>query len=345
MFHYRIPVFDELSRMCDLTVAYTLGELPKERINFKVIKLNANIYFKRFYIHRENIFALSNKYDAVIIYGDISWLSYSILPWRKKKKFKVAFWTIGVSASYKKHYDTNKKWDRIRNLFYKQANALIFYSDYPLKKYIQAGFDKNSLFVANNTVQVRDINRNTVKQSILFQGTLYKEKGVLYLLQAYKMACNKKNKQLMNLEIVGAGEDFVFIKDWVIENQLDDKIILHGAIYDEEKKSKIFARSIALISPKQAGLAVLESMGYGVPFITEKNAITGGEIFNIQHGTNGILLDSIDQLYDIILDINDFPDKYITMGNNAYHYYQTNRTPKQMAENLFCAVKYMLTNK
>ena len=108
LFHYRIPIFKLLAENVDLTVAYSLGKGTEEKLNFKVLKLPI-LKFGRFVIHKKNILKLCNEYDVVITYGDIAWLKLSTLPFRKFRKFKTIFWSPGVSASYDKKFDTDRK--------------------------------------------------------------------------------------------------------------------------------------------------------------------------------------------------------------------------------------------
>ena len=84
-------------------------------------------------------------------------------------------------------------------------------------------------------------------------------------------------------------------------------------------------------------------MGYGVPYITSKNAITGGESFNIQDGTNGVLLNDNSELKNVILDIANNKNKYVKLGENAYSYYWNNRTPEIMANGIIDAIEYSLS--
>jgi hypothetical protein len=338
LFHYRLPIFELLAENCDLTVAYSLGEGTDEKLNFKILKLPI-IKINRFIIHKDNIYKICQSFDAVIAYGDLSWLSYSSLGFYKKRKFKLMYWSIGVSASYSKKFDSHTKWDNIRDYFYRKADALIFYTDYPIEKYIKRGFDRKTLFVAPNTVSVLN-EKDEVKDSLLFIGTLYFEKDILILLNSYKKAY-LENNEVLTLNIVGGGPDFQKVKNWVTENKFTKKIYLLGPIYDIEKKAKIFKKAFACISPSQAGLGVLESMGYGVPFITMKDSITGGERFNIIDNENGLLLATKDELKNIIIDITINKSKYIKMGNNAKEYYFKNRTPEQMAGGIESALKYL----
>ncbi|MCE5319777.1 MAG: glycosyltransferase [Bacteroidales bacterium] len=341
LFHYRIPIFNLLAEKCSLTVAYSIGPDTKETLNFNVIKLPI-LNYSKFFIHKDNIFKLCQNFDVVIAYGDIAWLKLSTLTFHKKRKFRVIYWTIGVSASYDKKFDSISKWDFVRDYFYRRADGLIFYSDYPLSKYISRGFAKEKLFVAPNTVEViNDIEYEIIhKDSILFIGTLYMQKGILDLLENYKLAYSC-NSQILPLNIIGGGKEYDKIDKWINDNELNNKISLLGPIFDSKKKSEYFKRAVACISPKQAGLSVLESMGYGIPYITMHDAITGGERLNIQNGINGILMNNISQLKNIILDISENEEKFIKMGENALKFYREKRKPEDMANALYSAALYV----
>ncbi len=278
LFHYRIALFKLLAEKCDLTVAYSIGPGLTEKVNFKIIKLPI-IRYKRLVLHRNNIYKFCQQFDVVIAYGDIAWLKLSTLPFYKRRTFKVIFWTIGVSASYEKRYDAHSGWNGLRDFFYRHADALIFYSDYPIKRYVKRGFDAKKIFVAPNTVEVSNSpNKTFDKDSILFIGTLYRQKGIYDLLENYKLA-HCINADILPLNIVGGGPEYANIQNWVQKNLLGQKVFVHGPILDIQKKAVFFYKAVACISPIQAGLSVLESLGYGVPFITMHDALTGGERF------------------------------------------------------------------
>ena len=341
LFHYRIPIFNLLAEKYDLTVAYSIdSKFNAEEVKFKTIKIP---YTKigKFVMQKGNMSKMCSKYDVVVMYGNIAWLKNTYLTMKKSRSFGVVTWSIGVSASYNHHYDSPSIWNRLRYVIKRGADAIVFYTSYPIQKYLKFGFEREKLFVANNTVEVKP-SLNEIKQekdSILFIGTMYMQKGMLSMLEEY-LSAYMMEPQIPDFNLVGGGDDLQTVKDWVKSNNLEHKIHVHGPIYDAEKKQELFAKAYATISPNQAGLSVLESMGYGVPFVTMSNAITGGEIFNIADKENGVLLDSIAQLRDVIVDIHKHPELYICYGESAKHFYDNNRQPKHMAEGLSDAIEY-----
>jgi glycosyltransferase involved in cell wall biosynthesis len=258
----------------------------------------------------------------------------------KKRKFKIILWGIGIRASYTHGFGEKTMWDKLRFYLMRKADALVFYSNYPIDIYKEQKFPKNKLFVANNTVLVNSYANNNVRDSIIFIGTLYKQKKIYELLESYNEAF-KKNGTIPRLEIIGHGDEYENIHEWISTNKLSEHVFLRGKIYDEPILASYFCKAIACISPGQAGLSVLKSMGYAVPFITKKNAITGGEIFNIESGMSGILYEKDSELVDIILDIALSPSKYIDMGISAKKHYDKCRKPIDMANEISQSIEYV----
>lgn len=341
LFHYRVPIFEILAEHYDLTVAYSIGKPQDLPYKFKTIFLPIT-QIGRFVIHKDCVNKLCSNYDVVIGYGDIAWLKITSNLFRKNRKYKMILWTIGVSASYDKKYNAVSRWDKIRNYIYKRADALLLYSSFPVAKYVAAGFNKNKIFIANNTVAVHPISTTLKKDSLLFIGTMYFQKGIMYLLSEYLKAYNQ-NPNIPDLNLIGDGPDLENVKKWIDTNSLAHKIKPIGAVYDIDKKAQYFEKAFAVFSPLQAGLSVLESMGYGVPFVTMYDSITGGERFNIVNQENGILLNDVSEISSVILDIANNNQKYIEMGEKAKCFYDSNRKPVDMAQGIIDAIEYTLS--
>lgn len=338
---YRIHIYNLIGEKLDLTIAHT-GRFREEKgVNFKQILLNIN-KIGPFLYYPINLHKLCNKYDIIISEGDIHYIDRNILILSPFRKYKWITWGIGVSASYNKKFDQDKRFDYIRNFIFKKANAQVFYSDYPVYKHINAGFKKASLFVANNTTFVNfDEKKRFEKHKLLFVGTLYKQKRIYELLESYLEYC-KSNPNCIPLEIIGDGDELQNISNWIYTNGLVEKIKLHGAIFNHAILEQHFREALACISPGQAGLSVLTSMGYGTPFITKKDAITGGEIFNIENGVNGVLYENSGELANILKDIQENKKKYVEMGISARNHYLKNRKPEQMMQGIIDACYYVL---
>ena len=346
LFHYRIPIWNILAEKYELKVIYSYPakEAEIKKCNFETEYIPVKSISKLLY-HEKKISKIAEKYDVVLSDGQVTFIDYSWLALRKRN-YKLIYWCIGAPASYGRHYgEAGKGYFLVNDFFHRKADAMVFYSDVPIESHVSRGYKRNSLFVANNTVQVERIDVDWEnKKNLLFIGTLYLEKGRQLLLDAYKKATTEK-ENILPLTIVGGGKQYDEVCKWVNDNNLNEKIVLTGPVYDQSEKAKIFAKSIACISPLQAGLSVLESMGYGVPFITSSDAITGGEAFNISDRETGLRLDDISVLSRVICDISENPEIYIEMGKKAYSHYWSCRRPEDMARGLEDAIEYVKSLK
>ena len=131
------------------------------------------------------------------------------------------------------------------------------------------------------------------------------------------------------------------ILNYINKNNLKENIFVKGAIYDEEVLASYFYNSLCMITPKQAGLSVLKSMGYGVPVVTSYDSITGGERFNIKED-NGFLYHDEKELENIITQCFFNPSIFLQKGINAKSYYQSNTTIKQMTKGFEEAINFVL---
>lgn len=343
--HYRIPIFRIIANSYELVISTSKKEqLSKfESEPFKVIYI-PNLKVGPFIIHRINLLRIVKDFDVIIGLQNLRCLDLLLLSFIPFRRFKVILWGIGVSASYTKQYDEDKSLDFLRFFFYRKADALIFYSSFPLSKYVTKGFDRKTLFVANNTVKVSDdsySNTNHSNNILMFVGSLYKEKGIFELLIAYKEALKIVGNGIYNLHIIGDGNEMEKVVKFIRENALEEKIVVEGAVFDESRLKYFYSKCILSISPNQAGLSVLSSMGHGVCFVTKVNAITGGELFNIVNSKTGILFRTTEELTDIIIDSFNRPEIYRKIGENAKLFYKKHRKPLNMANEIIDALNYV----
>lgn len=317
--HYRIPMFNSLCDRINLTIAS--GNKCENGSNqfaeHKMVVERLGPFIKYRELPDLNVF------DVVIVPFNIRcWELWKQL--FSRRTFRLFVFGIGVTASYGKNYDQKSVIDIFRTHILKKIDGAIFYEHYPYIKYLGKGINPALMSVAYNTVAPNvsfDFEQKRY-ESFIFIGTLYKQKKIFDLLNAYLVAYNKANGALQKLEIIGNGEEFNAIQQWIVLNSLEDQVILHGDITDDTLLLPIFNRAIACISPGQAGLSVQKCFSYGVPFVTSEFAITGGESFSIIHGVNGFVYsEDTTHLADILLKFSDDLTNR-KLAENAYLFYK-----------------------
>jgi glycosyltransferase involved in cell wall biosynthesis len=336
MTNYRIDLFNYLSKNYDLTIIHSGPKVSGKLVFFKQIIRKC---FKIGPFYYQNIYNIINKNDILITEANLRYIVVNLILAFFPRNFKWISWGIGVSASYKKKYDLDNKYDFLRYLIFGKSDGLLFYSKYPQKKYISAGINKSKLFVAHNTFpNICEFKKK--RKHFVFIGSLVLGKGLLSLLNEYHHALRLFSSKFPPLLIIGEGKMKNELKFFIKQKKLENKIKLLGPIFDKKKLNNIIGKSYFSISPNQAGLAVLHSMSCGVCFVTLKDSITGGEIFNINN-KNGILLNNIKEIRGIFKDAYLNPKKYIQMGKNAHIYYYTNRTVSKMAKGFLDVIKFV----
>ncbi len=341
--NYRLGIYELIANEVELTVLHFGKNLDNENLNFKQIKSRL-IKIGPIFITTIFLSKICSNFDIVISDGNLRHLDRNFLILNPFRKYKWINWGIGLSASLNKKIGVDKKFDFLRFFIFKKVDAHLFYSDYPIERYKSHGINSEKLFVAWNTVINNNYNYSILeKDSIIFVGSLYKQKGIFELLNVYRIyILNSKIK--LKLHIVGGGHEFNGIKLFIRDNNLNDFIYMHGPIYDSKILQKLYSRSFLSISPNQAGLSVLTSMSYGVPFVTKPDAITGGEIFSIKHLFNGYLYNTNQELLDLLFDLENNNKLYLNMGNNARKFYIEERNPHKLVLKVLESCQYVLKN-
>lgn len=330
--HYRKPLFNLLSKKYDVTVLHS-GKSINDKNDFFSELIFPTKKIGPFFIQNGLIDNIkTNKYDYIILLFDPRWINtlYSIFKFRKTHK--IILW----GGWFTKNYFIN----RIRILFSRGVFSNIYYNYLTL-----LDFQKNGIkdtYVANNTFDVGTRTKcfnNSKKDYILFVGSLDLRKQNDVLIKAYEKIINKVPKDI-NLVFVGSGKESENLKILSSKLKLDKRIKFIGRIENSEELKTYYKRAIVCVSFGQAGLTVLQSLGYGVPFLTKKNSISGGEKFNIKDNYNGILCDNnleslSKKLMKMCLDLN-FSRK---LGENAFNYYTKYCTIENMAQGFVDAIE------
>lgn len=337
---YNVSTYNEISKQFDLTVGYLSKDKSSIDCFFKKHRFSSIMIGSLVLV--KGLRPFCKQFDVVCIIPNLHIISYCLVP-LLPHKYKVTSWSIGFRCSYDHPYVPSRNHnlaDRLFQLVLSKCDANIFYMEKSKEFWESTSLRKDNVFIAPNTTDVIETDFiPEIKRDFLFVGTLYKGKGLDMLLQSFKTFKQEISSDI-RLVIVGGGEMEKELKEFTIRNGLSEDVVFTGPIYEEKELSKYFLSSILCFSPTQAGLSVPKSMGYGVPFVTRKDAITGGEIYHITDGVDGITYTKDDDLLCIMKDAASNREKYIEMGHKAKDYYYSYATVKHMADGAIQAFMY-----
>ena len=198
----------------------------------------------------------------------------------------------------------------------------------------ELGFKSNNYTFCNNTFHIENripCHKEENKDAFIFVGSMDPRKRLDVMINAFANAIPYLPSSI-KLKLIGNGVDFEKAKNLIEKLKIKDRIQLLGRINETEILQEHYKSALASISFGQAGLGVLQSLGYGVPFITSKNAISGGEICNINHESNGYLIeDNQASLEQIMIKLGNDVQLSKLLGKNAFDHYTSKCTIEHMA--------------
>lgn len=335
LLHYRRPFYNELGKHREVVVLHSgmPNREPEDRYREIVVPATK---LGPFWLQSRIDETLSTlPIEAVVAMFDIRWLSSIAAMYRWDRKIPWIWW--GLDEGRSQLALKAKLWIARRN------NPIVFYNSHVLQKFAKLGLPREKLFLGNNTFHVPErlpFYSHQIKNKFINVGTLDARKQNTVSILAFKNVLEKSGLDLQFI-LIGDGEDRNKLEHLIKVEGLTGKVILTGSINKPEDLQAYYREAIASISYGQAGLTVLQSMAFGVPFVTTENAISGGEKYNIQSGLNGLLCaDNIDSLESSMLDLACNLDFARSLGENAYNYYSEHCTIEQMANGFLMALEY-----
>lgn len=196
---------------------------------------------------------------------------------------------------------------------------------------------------------VKSSKKITEKIDLLYVGKLRRYKGAELLIKAFaKLNHEKYNKVILN--IVGDGEEEVYLKQLVKDMNLDRRVIFHGFL-DKKHVMEMYDNADIFTFPtlkEGSGFVLLEAMAKALPIITIDNG--GPKYLCPSEGAVKIKIQSaeriIDDVYAAIVDLLDNPQKREKMGEFNDQYCRDNYDWKAIEEkvlNLFSNLENQLS--
>jgi len=333
--HYRKAFYNLLSEKYDITVLHSGSPSISENDKYKEIIVSfinfKSLRFQKYVLKN----TLSKEYKVIIAMADLHWINNILSLFIHHKESKFIFWGSWFTEKY--------LIDRIKVFLAKKADANIFYTQNAKNSFAAKGIKSQKLFTANNTFDVGDRIKSfeyPIKNKILFVGSFDKRKQIVVLIKSFKNILNSIDENI-NLVLIGDGDEKIEIEKLINNLNLKNRIILTGKINEPDRLREFYKEAIVSVSYGQAGLSVLQSLGFGVPFVTHADAISGGEKYNIIHNKNGFFCKSQLELEDYLVQLCTNIDKARSMGENAYKYYSNNCTIEIMAQGFIDAIEYV----
>ena len=228
-----------------------------------------------------------------------------------------------------------------KNFFVKNSSSYISYGTDFFKELIKNGYDKNRIFVAQNTIKVENIynyldisKRSYNKVKFLFVGVLIANKKLDLAIKICRRLVDEGFT--FTFDIVGDGVEFNYLNELITKYNLREYIFLHGSKYKQELKN-IFIKSNVFILPGTGGLAINEAMAYSLPVISTSGDGTGKDL--ITNNINGFLLDDNykeEILYEKIkFFLNADKKKLKQMGSRSLSIIKQKVTMRNMVEKFY----------
>jgi glycosyltransferase involved in cell wall biosynthesis len=268
---YRIPFFNELSKIYDITLFSTEHDFLGINTPASVADIDCDLvlsdgftgFFEKLYWHRKlPILKILGGYEFIVINGNPRILNYMlivILGFLFSRK--IIWWGHGQSAgSFGLFY-------KLRKLIMFLPSAILVYADEE-KKYFKRtvsalnnGLDSEYITDVKTLKNYRYFSTGTIP-SILFIGRLTEKAKFSLLISALKDLSAK-----YILHVIGDISKKNTERFFARHPDLRDAVVFHGEINDEQKLCDVFGLCSLFVYPGAVGLSLIHAFNYGLPAI------------------------------------------------------------------------------
>ena len=333
--HYRLPLYRYLAKFYRITIIHSGSRVPDGRLLCAqriVEPFKVGPFLMQRGVLREII---GSYYDAVVVMLDLHWLSNLVSIVLPHKAGRLLVW----GHLYGRHGLPN----RIRRALVHLSDGMILYTSFEAQRLRETGVPGRKIFVAENTVEVPNHGDGSSckKDSFIYVGRTQRRKRLDLLLRAFAGAIDRIPAEV-HVNIVGDGAINAWLLTLSHELGIAERVKFLGSIHDADVLRRLFHRAYAYVSPGHVGLGVLHGMAYGVPTVTFKQSERyrhAPEFYNIAHGANGLLCDSLRGLADSMVRLCGDSTYARDLGSSAYRHYAENRLMSQMAEGFRDAIE------
>ena len=338
--HYRRELFNALCEIDEVTVVHSGTPAKNDTDGFSEIILPVrSIGPFRLQQGLPELIARMQPRTVVAMF-DVRWINSIRAMFRFDRSLNWVWWGLDKGAS--------ELALRAKLAIAGRPNPVVFYNYFTREIIGRQLAPQGKLFVANNTIHVPDRVEGYLhakKKRFINVGTLDSRKQNDVTIRVLHKIFQDTDTDVQ-FTLIGDGQEKNKLQGLIDELNLHDRVELVGRIEDPKVLAGYYSEALASVSFGQAGLAVLQSMAFGVPFVTKENAISGGEKNNIQDGVNGIFCDDNPMdLERVLRKLIQSPEYAQCLGQAAYNYYSDKATVENMVTNFEEAIAYAEENR
>lgn len=330
--HYRVELINELAKNEDVVVLHSGPRMKRPDDIFREVVIERKTFGPLIFQKNLSMILRQNSPQVIMASFDLHYINSVLcfLLWRRKIRW--VWWGLDKSKS------------RVINFFKlllsRAAYSSVIYNRYVVHRLPYAVKSYGNCVITNNTISVKSRYPcyEEKKDIFLNVGSLDKRKKNEITVEAFAELLKDPAYSHMKLVFVGAGLERGYLEKLVVDLNIDTNVEFTGEITELRDIVKYYRRAYACISPGQAGLSVLQSFAYGVPFVTGYGAVSGGEIGNVVHNYNGLIVNpGCDGIYAAMKSLIDTPNLSSRLGRNAYTYFEAECKLEDYAQDLLAA--------
>lgn len=252
-----------------------IHQLPSLKIGYSGESRSTKVFFY------PSAISVIKKYDVIVFEGTTNLVNnIYLVPLAKLFGKKTIWWDAGYSLPTRTF--KRKIIDAVVKPFVKCTDAQMAYSSLA-NNYMKQHMGATNSFLNLNTINTSFFESisNEIKESVeeyefdkkkiklLYVGVIESRKKVKELIDIILELNSESSEKHFTLNIVGGGDQLEELKDFVRSNK---DIKLHGPIYDKNKLKAFYFNSDLFVLPGDGGLAILQSLLFGLPVLSIKGA-------------------------------------------------------------------------
>lgn len=334
LLHYRIALFDSICERYDLTVFTTEFAGPDTGLRFALEVIPARRFGPFSFQPGLRQKLRQGQFDVCIAFLDVVHLDTiaAILLPVSPRTISWGVWLTGSRVA-----------NSLRLAAVKRCEASLFYCYQKMREIADCGIPAERLYVAHNSVAVPKaipMVYTDQRDFILFVGSFDARKGLDRLLRVFAETMPMLPKRV-RLVLVGDGPERSRLEALAKDLRLGERLLMAGQVNNPDALIDYYARALVSVSLNQAGLSVLQSMGFGVPFLTVRGSLSPGyETLNITDGINGFVVDDNNTaISEAFQALASDPVLSAKMGVAARKHYERYATIENYAQGFFDAIE------